>query len=251
MPTRPRLQSVPAPGSRGRPVEGVSRAVVDAAVAEERKRIALDLHDHLGQQIVGAKLMLASLERNSGSPELAPQIAALRASLEQLSLEIKAISSGMRLGIPSPDRLVEALEELANRWMSHTQIQVDVSCDILKKVRFCKKISEVVYRVVQESLTNIAKHAANATLVEIRAELQYGFLKLTIEDDGPGFSSSPESFFECQQGRYGNGGISGIRERVGKLGGDVTIRRPADKKRGSAISVSIPIGHPNNRSNTG
>ncbi|NRG18305.1 hypothetical protein HPQ64_11455 [Rhizobiales bacterium] len=244
------MASATPPVRRGE-AEGAERAVVEAAVSAERKRIALDLHDHLGQQIVGAKLILASLERNSESPELVPQIAALRASLEQLSLEIKAISSGMRLGIPSPDRLVLALEEMANRWMGHTRIQVNVSCDILKRARFCKKISEVVYRVVQESLTNIAKHAADASLVEIRTELQYGFLILTIEDDGPGFANSPENYFACQQGRYGNGGISGIRERVGKLGGDVTIRRPIGKKRGSAISVSIPIGHPNNRSNTG
>jgi signal transduction histidine kinase len=102
-----------------------------------------------------------------------------------------------------------------------------------KEIILDQDLSTAVFRIFQEALTNIARHA-NATEVRVRLQLKDGNMLLEVEDNGKGITkklfSDPTSF-----------GIMGIRERVNYFGGDVTIN--GIKNKGTTLTVSIPLGN--------
>lgn len=215
---------------------------VRIAVEQERLRIARDIHDHVGQHVIGILLRLAALEYRITEPTLRSSVCELRSIMAQFSEELKAVSAGERCGVPTGSELVPALERLIGEWKRATGIGTLFECNAMSGVEWSDAVAEVVYRIVQEALTNVAKHAHGATRAKIVLHSADWSLRLRVEDDGAG--PAPEPRTHCP-GPRGPKGIAGMRERVALLGGALEFRHTPHK--GACLVVDIPLWRERNQ----
>ncbi|MDZ5696485.1 sensor histidine kinase [Chelativorans sp. M5D2P16] len=212
-----------------------TRTAVEEAIAQERLRIARDVHDHVGQHLVGITLRLAALEYRIQNPTLRASLSELRTIVGRFGEELKALSVGERCGVPSGATLFSALERLIGDWERGTGIRIEFDCRTGEDLVPSEAVAEAVYRVVQEALTNVAKHALTARRVTVRLTQHGRTLRLRIEDDGRGAGAPPAA----NSRRRGGWGIIGMRERVAALGGTLDVRRRA--QRGMSVLANIPL----------
>ncbi|WP_265518357.1 sensor histidine kinase [Nitratireductor luteus] len=212
-------------------------AAVRRAIEQERLRIARDIHDHAGQQLVGMMLRLAAMEYRFADPSLRSSLVELRSILAQFGEELKAIAAGERCGVPQGNELIPALEKLLRDWEHETGIRIVFKCKVESGAEPSDATAEVAYRVVQEALTNVAKHARGASRVEVGLRLGAYSLHLRIEDDGPSPRVMPTM---GRRSARGPNGIAGMCERLAEVGGELEIRRLP--RRGTGLHVNIPIG---------
>ena len=205
------------------------------AQEEERKSISRELHDEIGQMLTGLKMELANLEEFRYSPEdeFEKHLAETKTITEQTMRSVRDLAMGLR-----PSMLDDLGLEPALRWQAHefsrrSGITVSIETDGLlgnlsESVRTC------IYRIVQESLTNCARHA-EAQKVRITIHGSRDRINLTIQDDGKGFDT---------QSVGGSGlGLIGMAERVKELGGTLTISsRSLVNRKGTLVLVDIPTG---------
>ncbi len=198
---------------------------------EERARIARDLHDQLGQELVFLKIKAQSLAEQVG-----PASVAYDSALELGGLidRVKATSHRIALSI-RPDildglGLVRAIQWYAGEFEQHTSIAcfVDVPAN---EVEVPKNVATAAYRILQEALTNVFKHA-KASEVDIAVEMKDKTLVMRISDNGTGFDSRSLS-------ERASLGLIGMRERARLVGGSlrVSTRRP----RGTRVVARLPL----------
>ena len=205
------------------------------AQEDERKSISRELHDETGQGLMLLRLYLGMLANTSESPQ-----AFLKAQ-EALGLVDRTIGDLRRIIARLSPRILEelgllaAIRKEARELSKHTGMKFEL--ELPKHLTHVDHETEVaIYRSVQEALHNVAKHA-KATTFLVRLELDGPWARLSVEDDGMGFSrrgSSARSF-----------GILGMRERIAALGGSVRIR--SRKGRGTRLNVSLPISFADTR----
>jgi PAS domain S-box-containing protein len=200
---------------------------------EERTRIAREMHDELGQLLTALKMDIAGVRAGAGAtqPALADKMRSMSALADTAIESVRRIAADLRPAVLDLG-LVAALEWLARRFEEHTGIACaldlddgDASLDADRTV--------AIYRIVQESLTNVARHAG-ATSVVIALGWHDGLLRLAIRDNGKGIDADSQT-------RQGHFGLLGIRERVLSLGGDVRIEGVRGK--GTTLSVQLPFGY--------
>ena len=191
---------------------------------EERRRIAEALHNGLGQLLYGTRLRLDAL----------PASASVRATQELLNEAIRTtrtISFELTPGILEDFGLSVALEELVKR-IPREQLLVDLNLNGLDQP-LPKLLQVAIYRIVQELLNNVMKHAqAQEVFVQVSREEQ---LHLSVEDDGAGFDLTEEP-------SHHGIGLAGIRTRVNLLGGSLSIQSRAGKGTGVFLALPIPAG---------
>ena len=214
--------------------------VVDA-VARERRRIARDLHDHAGQYFVGIMLQLAALERHITDQTLRSSLHDISETVTRLGDELKSIYAGERCGVPSGYSLVSALANLISRWEREVGMVVHFNHRMTDCSDLDDATAEAVFRIVQEALTNVAKHAAQASRVSVRLRMKSHRLVLEIEDDGPAMCSQQKTSPQSARQHYG---ILGMRERVEELGGNFAVNH--QKGKGTLVVVTIPLDRPAN-----
>jgi len=196
---------------------------------EERSRIARELHDDLGQSLTALKMdvtgLLANTEQQYGRSPTANRI--LR-TLESMVTAVQRISSELRPSILDDLGLVAALESEALLFEERTGIECELS--LPPEAQIEPHAATTIYRIVQEALTNVARHS-NASRVEIRLRPRTEEVLLEIRDDGRGVTddeiTDPLSL-----------GLVGIRERADLVGGTVQFEGVAG--RGTIVSVRIP-----------
>ncbi|MPS49746.1 MAG: PAS domain S-box protein [Methylobacillus sp.] len=198
---------------------------------EERRNIAREIHDEMGQYLTAIRLELASLPKE-GHSFIVEFSARINSHVEHIQQAVRGLIHRLRPTALDAHGLVEAIEQLVNEWKRQhpaieCQLLLDQHCPSLPE-----KTSIVAYRIVQESLTNIARHA-HANRVAISLIRTHGILSdiLTVEvqDDGVGFNPHlPRAGF----------GLSGMRERVEAEGGTFNIR---SEGRGVVISATLPF----------
>lgn len=204
---------------------------VIATQEEERRRIARELHDSTSQNLTSLMVGLHNLQCACEDAQMAQQVAALRQLVVQTLDEVHEISAYLRPRLLDDLGLAAALERLAREWQARYQIPIDLLIHIGEE-RLPGEIETAIYRIVQESLTNVARHAA-ARSVSVLVERRGGEVIAIIEDDGRGFNPRPFN------GRHL--GLAGMRERAELLGGKFTIEsRPGQ---GTSVHVQIPL-HP-------
>jgi two-component system sensor histidine kinase UhpB len=210
---------------------------VIAAQEDERKRIARELHDDTAQ-ILFAQLLRIAAMKTAARETLPAQVE----SLEEMT--VAAIEAVRRLALelrpPALDDLGlrEALEGLAQRFSEQMSIPVHLTTPGLRE-RLDPSVELVLYRVAQEALTNVAKHAHahNATVVIARDNAG---VHLNIRDDGVGFGKGLERIDE----RSGLGlGLFGMEERVMLVGGTLRVSRVSDAG-GTDVRATIPLARP-------
>jgi len=198
---------------------------------EERARIAREIHDELGQALTGIKLEAAALNREL--PGDARQQSNRAESIVKLANEtiqaVRRISTELRPGILDDLGLVAAVEWAAQEF----QIRTGTKCrlDLPKDdVVFDQERATALFRILQESLTNVARHASS-TQVKVRLAKGDGSVTLEVHDNGKGISED-----ELSAGR--SLGILGMRERALLLGGEFIISGAPGK--GTTVRVRIP-----------
>ena len=193
----------------------------------ERQRIARELHDEVGQTLTGVMLQIEGLAPDIPD-ELRGQLEELRETARHGTEEVRRIARRLRpdaldeLGLPS------ALAALASAF--EQQARVPVLRRLAQDVQVSPEAELVIYRVAQEALTNVARHA-EATSVQVELRDATDEIVLTVRDDGRGM---PEDAATSSHG------IRGMRERAMLVGANLSIEsRPGD---GTAIQLSIPRG---------
>jgi PAS domain S-box-containing protein len=200
----------------GERVELLRRIVF--AQEDERRRIARELHDQFGQQLTALKLKLDALRENCGEDaSLCEQLEALQAIATQLDADIDYLVWEMRPTALDDLGLQAALSSYIQNWSKHFGVPVQLHASRMDKDRLTPEIETALYRIAQEALNNIAKHA-RATHVAIVLERRADQISLIIEDDGVGFDLQ-QVFSANDKGV----GLIGMRERAALVGGTIEI----------------------------
>jgi signal transduction histidine kinase len=213
------------------------------AQESEQRRVARELHDQVGQTLTGLSLGLKGLQsvtENGGSPAvLRDKISWLMGLTKNISRDIHRAAADLRPTAIDDIGLEKALTAHFEDWTKMSGVPVDFQ-ELGPKRKIPLAVETAVYRIVQEALTNIAKHAS-ATAVSVVIELRDHFLRLVIEDDGIGLD--PERVREGPVIRAADNrvclGLTGIRERLAVLRGSMTIESAPDS--GTTLFVYIPI----------
>ena len=200
---------------------------------EERRRIAQDIHDQVGQQMTALRMNLEALQTHAaGRPALMEQAERTQRIAEALDQSIDFLTWQLRpaaldhLGLPA------ALQNLVREWSARFAIAAEFVPDGGDE-RLPRHVEANLYRIVQEALLNIAKHA-DATHVVVTLSNRPGQLTLVIEDNGRGFHPRSTS---AERGQAGLG-LVGMRERAALLGGRLEVDSAPDH--GTSICVSVP-----------
>lgn len=214
-----------------RELRGLSKAANEALEAE-RRRTARELHDELGQSLTALKMDLESLRHDlpPNQPELGERALAMHALLDGTIAATRRIAAHLRPLMLDDLGLAAALDWLTQNFSKHTGIATDLIIDD-SVAQVPEPIASALYRITQESLTNIAKYA-QATSAEIRLERDDGWVQLLVRDNGRGIAAA-------EQDKHGTFGLLGIRERVMLLGGEVAIT--GEPGRGSEVRARIPL----------
>jgi len=197
----------------------------------ERKRIARELHDQTGQALASFMVDLKVLENARSAEELGQGIARLRKAITEEMEAIHDLAVALRPTVLDDLGLVPAVEMLARNFEKRHRIQVRLNFlgFLDRRLEVC--LETCVYRIIQEALTNIAKHA-QATEVTIFLECREETLRGGVEDNGRGFEPG-----NIDQAKHM--GIYGMRERIQLLGGSFHI--DSDTGEGAMISFEIPL----------
>jgi PAS domain S-box-containing protein len=202
------------------------------AVEEERQRISRELHDSLGQRLVVLAMGLQAMEGGGPAAE-ATRIAELRRVTREIEDDIDRLSHELRPPALDDLGLVEALRSYVLEWGRESGVEVDLHAHGLHSVRFTPLLENTVYRVVQEALTNVRKHA-QARRIGLVMERRGLELRVVIEDDGCGFEPGQ---VVSERGRHL--GLRGMEERAHLVGGRLEIEsRPGH---GTTLYLVIPL----------
>jgi PAS domain S-box-containing protein len=208
---------------------------IEAAREDERTAIARDVHDQLGQALTALKLDVGWLQRRTQDEVLVRKLEDMARSTDEILRSVRRIASDLRPGILDELGLRAAIEWQAEEFAARSSTPCAVRSD-LTDVQLERGLATNVFRICQEALTNIARHAS-AKHVEIALGLEHGKLRLEIADDGIGV---PEV------GPRGTTlGILGMRERAWRLGGECTVKRRLPH--GTIVTVVVPLRFPAER----
>jgi signal transduction histidine kinase len=194
----------------------------------ERARLARELHDETGQALTSILLGLKQVEE-AASPESARAAATtLRTQIVDTLQNVRRLAVELRPSALDDFGLGPALERLAETFGQQSGVTVDVQVS-LRAERLEREIETALYRIVQEALTNVAKHAGAGRVSIVVTERDQA-ITAVIEDDGRGFGSSGET---------GAGlGLVGMKERVGLLGGRLAVE--STEGAGTTIVAEVP-----------
>lgn len=203
---------------------------VITAQEEERKRIARELHDSTSQNLTSLLVGLHMLETSCPDERVQSQAHELHAAAAQTLDEVHSLAMQLRPRVLDDLGLAAALERLTAEWQARHKISVDLLIH-LGKQRLPDEVETALYRIIQETLTNVARHAG-ARSVSVLIERRNGNVIAVVEDDGAGFEAA-----EVENERHL--GMLGMRERAELLGGRLTIESTPGS--GASVFVEIPL----------
>ncbi|MBI2884307.1 MAG: PAS domain S-box protein [Candidatus Methylomirabilis oxyfera] len=222
--------------STGRDISDLQRAGqalrhLNEAMEQESRRIAHALHDEAGQLLAAVDIALEECAREL-PPTAQEQLQEVRGLLDQIEAQLRHLSHELRPTILDDLGLVPAMEFLAEGVSARTGLSVTVDGPTTGRLPLA--IETALYRIVQEALTNVTKHA-QATSVSVQVKRENRRLRCTIHDDGIGFDVSAVL---AQKGDRGLG-LVGIRERLNAVGGRLQITSAPGQ--GTELAITIPL----------
>ena len=211
----------------------VARDVLRRAMAAqelERRRLARELHDETGQALTSMLLGLSAVERASTDEELNEAVAALRALAVSTLQDVRRLAIELRPKALDDFGLLPALKRLGQSVGERSSIDVQVEAR-LGRDRLSPEAETAAYRIVQEALTNVVKHA-DARHVSVVLTRKNESVSIVIEDDGKGF--------DLPQAADGDGlGLAGMRERVQLLDGTLAVESAPGH--GTTLVLDLPL----------
>jgi signal transduction histidine kinase len=221
--------------SRRRQLAQAYAADVLRGQEDERRRIAQELHDGPLQTLVHVCRLIDSLAAGAGPSAQGPSpasLAQLRSTTESVVAEVRQISRGLRPPLLDDLGLLAALQRLCDE--AERRAGVAVSLRVHGAVPRLDSVAELtVYRIAQEALSNVDRHAGAST-VEVRLWTGEGRLEMRVIDDGQGFDPGPRG--PVDQGTLG---VAGMRERATLMGGSFDVR--SQPGMGTTVSASVPL----------
>jgi signal transduction histidine kinase len=205
------------------------------AQEEERRRIARELHDETGQSLTSLTLGLAAITQSRDVDAMHERAGELRALAGRTLDEVHNLARGLRPSILDDLGLVPALERHLKEYETSRGLAVDLHARGFAH-RLPGSVEIAVYRIVQEALTNIAKHA-DASAVSVLLECRDDSVRIIVEDDGRGFDA--RAVFESGDADR-RLGLHGMHERALLLGGNLTVESAPG--RGTTVFANIPLG---------
>jgi PAS domain S-box-containing protein len=223
----------------GRSAHAASQVVRHRAVSSqhanelEKRRVSRELYDDLGQHLSVLKLDMVWLEQNlpTNSQASVGRMADMQDLLDEIIVRTKDIASGLRPPLLDDFGLLPAIKWVAGIFQKKTSIACEVDTEG-SSAHLGDPVDSAIFRVVQEALLNIDKHA-QASRVKISLRHDDRQLEVTIQDDGIGMSMGSENKAGCF-------GLVAMQERIYTLGGTISIHNR--EPRGLLIHASIPLG---------
>ena len=204
-----------------------------AAADAERRRWARELHDETLQGLGGLRLLLSSALRQDDPERVRSALGESVGHVEREIENLRAIITDLRPAALDELGLRAAIEGLLDRHREqsglHIEEELALKSPSTRAVRLKEDLETVVYRLVQEGLTNVSKHA-HANNVRVALSESDGHLLIEIQDDGAGFDPELET---------GGFGLAGMRERVGLAGGTLGVE---SGEQGTLLRASLPTG---------
>jgi ligand-binding sensor domain-containing protein/signal transduction histidine kinase len=213
--------------------EDFSRRLINAHEAE-RQRIAAELHDSIGQTLAMIKNRAAFGSQSDDNTAAKEQLEAIGAQTTQAIGEVREISYNLRPYLLENLGLTKAIKSLVKKIEEVHLVIVDAQIDDVDDL-FAPEAEMSVYRIVQESLNNVAKHA-EADAAVLRIEKTNGVVTIKIEDDGRGFDPHAPPKTDAETGGFG---LLGIAERVRMLGGVLDIQTAIGS--GTRLTIKIKV----------
>jgi two-component system CheB/CheR fusion protein len=198
---------------------------------EERRRIARDLHDYIGQQLTALRLSLERHEQCCSHREPDDDLARARDIVREIDAQVDVLAWQMRPAALDDLGLVAALSRYLEAWSVHHECAAEFRSTGLEHDRLSPEVETTLYRVAQEALNNVAKHAS-ASRVDVILEHRHGAVLLVIEDNGVGFNPP-----EDPSGASGLG-LPGMRERAFLIGAALQIE--SEPGAGTTVILRIP-----------
>jgi signal transduction histidine kinase len=199
---------------------------------EERTRIAREVHDELGQALTGLKLDLVWLAgKVPGTKALQEKVKSMSAHIDETIHAIRRIATELRPGVLDSLGLAAAVEWQAADFQERTGVRCEVKIDVLPEAAPDQELSTACFRIFQETLTNIIRHA-EATRVEVHLAQNERELMLSVRDNGRGISER-----EIVHAR--SIGLIGMKERAAQVGGEVFFFGLPG--RGTTVTLRVPL----------
>ncbi|MBI4548187.1 MAG: PAS domain S-box protein [Ignavibacteriae bacterium] len=210
---------------------------IQSAQEEERRRIARELHDDLGQRLSGMKFNIEVFEEAIPKTDKATisKLNQLKQQIDTMLTEIRRISSNLHPAALDDFGLLVALQLLCKEFEKIHRIKVKLHSPDTRMVRYDPHVEIALYRITQEALSNVAKHAA-ATAVSIQLAYHNNTLYLSIEDNGKGFDVNS---IRTERATDRGLGLISMKERAEYIGARYSIESQPD--RGTTIQVEIPL----------
>ena len=204
------------------------------AQEDERRTIGRDLHDEIGQALLTVKLDLGAIERSGQvSGAAAYALSEARSTTDHAIQSVRDLSQLLHPAMLDDFGLAVTLDAYVGSFSQRTGVRTELVLDRMD-ARLPSELEICVYRVVQEALTNVAKHAQATSCRVYLQQLPYSLL-VTVEDDGKGMEPESTNKTETRRGV----GLVGVRERVTRLNGTVRLETRAEK--GTRLTIEVPV----------
>jgi signal transduction histidine kinase len=206
---------------------------LEAVREEERTRVAREIHDELGQALTVLKMDLSWLQSKSpGVAETRKRLGECIKKIDETIDCVRRISSELRPSILDNLGLVAAIDWQVSEFRKRTGIRVRFKTNV-ETCDVSMSVSVALFRVVQEALTNVMRHA-NATRVDVTLKLHGEKLQISIADNGVGMKQNRETELRSL-------GIVGMKERISRIGGEFNLLSEPEK--GTWLDIAVPVDH--------
>ncbi|MBK9125870.1 MAG: HAMP domain-containing protein [Chloroflexi bacterium] len=206
---------------------------VVSAQEEERQRISRELHDETGQALTSLLVQLKILEQSGDVTDIHARVSRIRQLTQQTLQEVRRLAAALRPAALDDLGLVSALEGYIYDYAGKSSIAVDFQTHHMDDVRLPRDMEIVLYRVIQESLTNVLRHA-EAKHVDVMIAREGSTVRASVKDDGRGFDADT-----VMSGKERGLGLLGMQERIELLGGRFHLQ--SGRGRGTRIDVELDV----------
>ncbi|MCR9064443.1 MAG: sensor histidine kinase [Cytophagales bacterium] len=201
---------------------------------EERKRLSREIHDGLGQMLTGVKLGLGRLKMPEMSDKFNQAYNDVNKLINDTIETSRAVSFNLMPTVLNDFGISSALKIFINQVASNSNISIDLDLKN-EDLRYAQTVEIAIYRIVQEAINNILKHA-NATKAKVSLEKKMGMIELSITDNGTGFDQAK---LEREKQSLIHNGLENMKTRVELLNG--TFKLTTILGEGTDIFIKLPI----------
>ena len=208
-------------------------ARLEAVREEERTRVAREIHDDLGQALTALKLDLSWLQGKRVSPSmLKSKLTSIIGQVDETIDRVRRISSELRPPLLDNLGLIPAIDWHLSELRKHARIRARMTSNV-EDLDLPMEVSVAVFRVAQEALTNVVRHA-KASRVEVHIRFEQNELHVSVIDNGVGIGKNNKSDLRSL-------GIVGMKERISRIGGAFSISSEPGK--GTRLDLKVPVNH--------